>query len=436
MSFGLLPSLTERDDDQRGEGGIDPLNFAPISEHIARTILPGLTERQSHPRYLTALAVGTALCEEVFSDGDVAGDGHTPPYLVFEWLALEGFVRRGQRDSLSGIPGYTKALSAVETKLRLNAETYLKTPGTFGFFGIYRVLAKTLGVERDGVVGDAGRRLLSVWEKERDLRGFIPGSTGSGADLRRTICEGLRDSFKSGKATPGNQWPGWQFFVDHLHYANGGANERRLLLETLLEDVHGSRNEVMSFHQRKDARELWKSKESERQIHDVMIKSASLQLKQALVAIQAYETFARSLLDAFQDALAAMTKTARKTSLAEMITQEPGITESKKIAQEVFRPTEEALVPFGKAGDFANIFSWVLDFKDPKDWLGGLFRHHQDNQKRKPPAGRNPFFDELDSGLFCIRTPYKREQGGAHDQSYVGQYRSRPIFTFLRDLAA
>lgn len=49
----------------------------------------------SHPRYLTAMAVGMEVCRD-FPEDKVAADGITPPWLVFEWLMVEGLVRTAQ----------------------------------------------------------------------------------------------------------------------------------------------------------------------------------------------------------------------------------------------------------------------------------------------------------------------------------------------------
>lgn len=51
------PLLTERDEVESAEGGIDPLGTEPIAETLGVMLSPGVRERQLHPRFLTAMAV-------------------------------------------------------------------------------------------------------------------------------------------------------------------------------------------------------------------------------------------------------------------------------------------------------------------------------------------------------------------------------------------
>jgi hypothetical protein len=48
-------------------------------------------ERQVHPRYLTAIAVSEAACSD-FGEDEIAGDGVSEPWNVFEWYMAEGLV--------------------------------------------------------------------------------------------------------------------------------------------------------------------------------------------------------------------------------------------------------------------------------------------------------------------------------------------------------
>ena len=75
-------------------------------------MVPGVRERQTHPRFLTSIAVSLSLCSE-FDEDIVAADGVSEPWQVFEWYFVEGMVR-STKDAklLRGLPGQQKSLPA------------------------------------------------------------------------------------------------------------------------------------------------------------------------------------------------------------------------------------------------------------------------------------------------------------------------------------
>lgn len=80
----LRPLLTEADPATSSEGSIDPLGTYAIADSLALQLAPGVRERQSHPRFLTASVVSMAVCGE-FDEEVVASDGISEPWQVFEW---------------------------------------------------------------------------------------------------------------------------------------------------------------------------------------------------------------------------------------------------------------------------------------------------------------------------------------------------------------
>ena len=110
----LTPLLTEKDPAISSEGSIDPLGMYAIADSLAVRLVPGVRERQSHPRFLTAIAVSLAICSE-FDDDRVASDGVSEPWQVFEWYLVEGLVRSlTDEDQLQGLPGRDKAARAIQ----------------------------------------------------------------------------------------------------------------------------------------------------------------------------------------------------------------------------------------------------------------------------------------------------------------------------------
>ena len=62
MTTIFTPLLTEYDPTETSEGSIDPLGLYPISDSLATKLIPGVRERQKHPRFLTVIAISLAVC--------------------------------------------------------------------------------------------------------------------------------------------------------------------------------------------------------------------------------------------------------------------------------------------------------------------------------------------------------------------------------------
>ncbi len=232
----LLPSLSQADPRESLEGSIDPLGTYAIADRMAVRLVPGIRERQRHPRFLTTIAVSLSLCGE-FEDGVVASDDVSEPWQVFEWLVVEGLVRAtplSDSDSLRGLPGRDKAAAAKKDGLHLSAPRYLKTPSVFGFHGIYRALARSLDIELAGRLSEGGSELLTVWQKERGLDGFTGTSNGPGAAMRRLLIDAIHDALAQGSVTKRDKWPGFEFIKDHLGIYNSGIEESACLQSMLL----------------------------------------------------------------------------------------------------------------------------------------------------------------------------------------------------------
>ena len=189
------PFSSEFDPSEEAEGSIDPLGLQPGYERLADRLLPAVTVRMGHPRFVTAMAVGACVCEEWDTDA-VAADEITPPWLVWEWFVVEAFVRAEESLSgISGIPGIQKVRRALRNQRPVSATAYLKTPTAFGFTGVFRRLARGIGIlTDDGTLDDGGYELVSAWAKDQGLDGIIDASGGDGRAfrerLRRAVCAG------------------------------------------------------------------------------------------------------------------------------------------------------------------------------------------------------------------------------------------------------
>jgi hypothetical protein len=437
-TFPSAPLLTEQDEVDSAEGGIDPLGTEPIAETLGVLLSPGVRERQLHPRFLTAMAVSMSLCEGYPLD-KTAKDGTSPPWLVFEWYAVEGLVRsRGQNTKdIEGLPGRNKAATALKDHVHLSARRYLKTPSVFGFHGIYRQLARNLRIEQDGGLGESGFELLSIWAKEQKLDGFWGTKPGPGRQVRDRLRVALQDGLDAGHADRSGGWSGWDFFGQHLAPYEFGRHEASFLANQLLADQKGFRGEILHFLVSERGRKIWSARSSERDFHAALAKRATPGLVELLLAIELYEAFARLLQDAFDECLFEIT--SRNQRIKRVSTAELGRLRSvKRAAKEVpriFAAVEESLAPFNTTAlDLKNDFGELAVRQSSQQWAQSLMDHHCRTQKAKPPDGKQPWVECFDDHTFRCRPTYLEDEPPRNDGSYVHFFRTNPLWSFAQDL--
>ncbi|MCX6922602.1 MAG: hypothetical protein NT154_05215 [Verrucomicrobia bacterium] len=435
-TWAWAPQLSDRDDEESSEGGIDPLGTEPIAESLGVALSPGVRERQQHPRFVTAMAVSTWLCES-FAEDEFAKDGVTPPWLVFEWYAVEGLVRsRGNTSKdLGGLPGRNKADLAIKQRVPLSARRYLKTPSVFGFHGVHRQLARNLGIERDGNLGDHGFDLLTSWTKEQGLNGFCSTAEGPGRRVVERMREALRAGLDEGRVARGGGWEGWDFFGNHLAPYEIGRREGRFLSQQLLADREGFRAEILQFLVSDQGKRVWRANHSERQFHGALLKRATPRLAELLRAIAAYEEFARLLQDAFDECLYEITRRNARVSMRDLSRLDYVQSASKRVPQ-IFRSVAVRVSPFEQEGkfNFKQDFGSLGERQSPQQWAKCLMDHHCRIQKEKPPEGKQPWVECYDDQTFRSRPLYLREDPPVPDSGYVHQFRTNPLWSFATDL--
>ncbi|WP_437202014.1 hypothetical protein [Planctomicrobium sp. SH664] len=57
-----MPMQTDADPKVSTEGSIGPLGTYAIADALAVRMIPGVRERQTHPRFLASMAVSLSLC--------------------------------------------------------------------------------------------------------------------------------------------------------------------------------------------------------------------------------------------------------------------------------------------------------------------------------------------------------------------------------------
>jgi len=434
MEAALAPLLTEKDEAESAEGGIDPLGLYTIADTLGVRLVPGVRERQTHPRFLTAIAASLAVCGDL-GDEAIASDGVSERWQVFEWYVVEGLARTSEPAETVGLPGGQKAAKAIADGVPMSANRYLKTPSVFGFHGIYRLLARTLGIEQAGRLGDVGFELLNIWSKERGLEGFVGTAVGPGQAARRQLREAVEAGLEKGATARSGGWSGWEFFHEHLGIYNVGQREAAFIAMKLRTDNKGFRGRVLDFLMSGSGRRLWTEKQSEREFHSGLRKASKDELSQLLEAIDCYERFARLCQDAFDDCLCEMTRKRGKTSPVEL-----GRLRAVKLARErvpeIFNDVMERLEPFGQSARLQSMFADLAEGCAAEEWAARLIEHHRRIQRLKPPEpdGKNPWIERFDDGSFVVRPLYRRDEPGRRDAGYQHAYRTYSLWSFAQDL--
>lgn len=427
----LAPKITAWDPVNSAEGGLDPLGLYAIADALAVKLVPGVRQRMSRPRYLTAMAVSSAVCQDLQEDESLQ-EREVEPYLIFEMYAVEGLVRAFPKLSdLPHLAGREKATAALKEGVHLSLKRYLKTPTVFGFHGIYRVLAKDLDITEDGLLGEKGYRLLHIWMEEQRLDGFY-GKSGPGASLRMQLADAVRDGLASAGVVRTGGWTGWSFFAEHLASNQIGKREASFVYDELAS--HDYRRAVMEYVKSAEGTALWNETGSERSIHSELLRFSAGAMRELLQTTMKYESFARILMDAFYECLSHMTDRKEIRTPPSELAGTRGIREACNKIPDLFIELSDRLSPFGETARFESSFQELGLRTSPVEWAMLLLDHHRRIQKEKPPNGKNPWFETFDDGSVAIRPRYRQSQGGRFDDSYVHQYRIGPLFSFLTDL--
>ncbi len=432
-NFAFAPVLTARDPVEAAEGGIDPLGTEPLADALAVRLVPGVRERQRHPRFLTAMAVSFEICNG-FDDETVAADGISPPWQVFEWYLVEGMVRTAEDIQPLGLPGRLKAERAIADAVPLSAKRYLKTPTVFGFHGVYRLLARTLGIESGGRLGETGYELLRIWSCEQGLDGFIGSGGGPGQSDRTRMIEAVKAGLEKGATARNSTWAGWSFFSRHLAPSLAKPREADFIKASFFNDTKGFRREIMEFIVSPKGRKVWEATGSEREFYRSLRANAETELAELLDAIDAFENFSRLCQDAFQDCMVEMTRQGGKKTSPKALARLPSVQRAAKRLPEAFTKAVEKLALVDEAARCSETFASLAESGNAEEWVERLLEHHCTIQRRKPPNGKQPWFERFNDGSVIIRPLYRTDEPGAQDESYVHLFRVRSLWQFALDL--
>jgi hypothetical protein len=430
------PFSSEFDPSEEAEGSIDPLGLQPEYDRLADRLLPAVTVRMGHPRFLTAMALGASVCEGWDLDA-TAADDITPPWLVWEWFVVEAFVRAA--DSLSGrsgVPGGLKVRQAINMKRPVCESSYLKTPSAFGFTGVFRRLARNIGIlTSDGLLDDGGYELIMAWAKDQGLDGIIESPSGDGRAFRDRLRRAVSQGMEKGQTTyqSGDFWRELAVRLDPL---KPGNREKKVMLDriaslsgppemiTLLKDAIIGRGGVS---ERKDEAPFIRK----------LSKSAPTELNQLLTAIDAYEEFGRSITNAF-DGLryCATSNGGAPVDVSEFSNSKAAKSVLATLGSSVARiRSHPTLLEWDKNG-LAQGVERFEGVRTLADLFAATLEHHERVQRDKPPNGKRPWFDRTTHGKVLLRSGYTLGEPPDLQADYVHEYRIPTFSNFLGELEA
>lgn len=429
-----LPFLTLPDPVVTGEGALDPLGLAMIGERLAEAILPGLRARMSRPRFLSAIAVSAAVCENL--EDRLAVDGITPAILVFEWLVVEAFVRAGSREETRGTPGTLKAQEVCNSGDVLSHRTYLKTPNVFGFHGVYKPLARDLGIVDDDLrLGDKGYELLKIWQAERQLDGFLESALafGEGRQARQMLRSAIEDGLAAGCTKRSGSWQGWAFLARHLSPASIGTKEAACLARFFEDPEREPRGEMFRLLQKvRDEVDL-----SEGQIVDAFVlRKCGRDLAGRLKAIVAYESVCGILEEAFDWIRFLSTHSRERPIDARTFAAEVRTGALVRDLMGRLGAAEQALAvsPLNVQQQFAQLAKGFAGVRDATELFETVLTRHDAVQRAKPPEGKRSWFERSLDGATFVRVPYRLQEPPSTTHRWKRPYRVHSVLSFLRDV--
>ncbi len=424
-----LPELSEYDPPVAGEGSIDPMGLAAISDRLADRLVPGLRARMLRVRFVTAMAVGSIACETLADE--LPADGVTTPAIAFEWLTIEGFARRLPPNQMpQGVPGSLKARTVVNRKERLSARTYLKGPSVFGFNGVYKpfaVDARVVGPELEP--GPRCAELVRAWEEDQGFQGFtdaVPNTDGG--RLRGTIRDQVRDALRAGRCSTNPS--SWVFghLASALHPDHAEHRERHVLRTLVTDDEHDTRAEL--------ARHLMtvEGDLTEAETLALIRPSRSTALGAIVDAVVAYEEFAARVDAVFRTLVAVSHSMGAQPLTPTHVEKHELIVRCARELPSHYKLAVERMAAIDASGGVEGILGEFAIPRSPADLVELAFEHHASVQAQKPPNGKRPWFEPVRQG-WVVRSPYSKPDLPQLGPWFVHPVRVAPLRRFLGDTA-
>jgi len=427
-----FPFITKYDPPGSSEGTLDPLGLYLLADQLATELVPAVRERMLRIRFLTAMTVGSLVTEGVEHN---PRHPETPPCLVWEWLVVEAIVRSLVNDSeVWGVPGSDVTRKAKDRYGYVDHRSYLKTPRVFGFNGVYKRLATHLGlvdIHLQFRVPE-GEELVFCWSRDLGIGRFSPS---------HTLCGKWRKALEASLGvTPPRTKTNWSaedwkelasVFLPH----GAGSQEKSWLKRMLLS---GGERGLEAFP------EIWKLV-SEYGENSAEIDEKDLHKELRLIeprydwlirAIEVYEGFCRLLTDGFNIVRAEATTSDAKGLDFSSLAKDDEFSQLSGKASTAFQAATSVLNDLGL--DFRSRFEMRFNrfsmSMSPAEFAAALCEHHEEIQKGKSREGKRPWFDRLGKDRLYLRRNYTLAERPNLTDTYVHDYRAKPIHRFYRDL--
>jgi hypothetical protein len=428
-----FPFLTSYDPPGTSEGTLDPLGLYQIADQLAVQLVPAVRERMQRIRFLTAMAVGALVTQEVDED---SRQRDASPYLVWEWLVVEALIRSMSDDpSVWGVPGTLVARRALAQHGYLDARSYLKTPRIFGFNGVYKRLAHHLGlVDVHLGPGPNAEDLADVWARGMGLAGLRDAKPLL-ARWKDAVTRSLTE--KPPRTRTGWDSKAWAELAEAFAPLGCKTREKRYLQDLLLA-ANGRRLGALPT--------IWELQAQftdegfgEEPLHD-RLQEREPHLASLLVAIRAYESFARSLQDGFDVLKSEAGGLDAQGFAVHEIAGDKDFEQSVKSLHRRFEAAHRLLGDVTIAStSLQNVFAERFQrFAEPMDLAAcavALCAHHENVQRAKSADGKRPWFDRIGPDRIYVRQQYRAPRRDLLPDRYVHDYRGWPIRRFWADLS-
>lgn len=436
-----VPVLSAYDPPLAGEGRLDPLGLSSIADRLADTYAAPLRARMRRIRFASVMCLGALVMPEI-EDALPAVPGDSAD-LAFERIVIEALARTPDAARQTGIPGISKAQERLAARQRLDPRGYLKSPRVFGFHGIYRPFATATGLlDASGNLLAEGRTLLRAVQGDHRLDGLLdltPGSPG------RSLVTWLIDETRKGLIAGSNVFAPTNKHLPTLVALaapeGAAARERRALREAMNSGlVAGDPSDADAFVEVLGLIDASKvgGFDGEPAVATYLARHGTPALRVRMRAIEAYEEFARSLVWAF-DTYRWLAASQACLPSSRSVSDNSALRSAADRLPRDFAAASAALDRLGDHGSgrdlhsqFMGAFAPLGERRDPEGLVSALMERHVAVQSAKPPAGKRPWFDLIES-TYAVRPMYGLGDEPERPSSYVHPYRFNAILNFLAD---
>ncbi|MCA9815304.1 MAG: hypothetical protein KC652_09315 [Cyanobacteria bacterium HKST-UBA01] len=408
---------------------MDPLGLYQIADQLATLLVPGVRERMHRPRFLTTMAVGAVVTEEMETNPE---QPEAPPFMIWEWLVVEALMRTmGDDGSLKNVPGSLVTKRALLQQGYLHHRSYLKTPRIFGFHGVYKRLAIHLGILDVHLTPSVNcHQLVDEWARDAGYRS-IDDTRSLRSKWRSAIERSMSQRPSSTRVNfKANDW--YELARLTAPHEVGRLEKQRLRKLLLSKDDHslGAFSEIWNLQE-----QFTDASYCEEELHQIL-KAKVIEYTSLLNAIQNYELFSRALQDSF-DILRVDASASETFGLdLKMFSSNPLFIESLQKLDSKAAAARKALLELDTklVTQFDERFETFARSMSHHEYAITICDHHEMIQKEKGIEGKRPWLDRPSRDRVFIRHRYRTNPHQIEPLQYLHSYRGWPIREFYSDL--